>query len=277
LNPHPRDAQISFQDEGHLYTVQGVEGHPISVTTLIHTLFEPFDADVVIEKMMNSERWPESQYFDMSADEIKKLWDDNRDEAAKAGTAMHKTIEDFLNLPERKRAEALSHFGKCGYAPMWLPQTPEFSRFLAFWSGLTKEGLYVPYRTEWLVFDAEKRLAGSIDLILEERGTGNLVIVDWKRSKQIKYNNPFQSGKHCLRHLPDCNYVHYSMQLNIYRHLLETHYGKKVVDMYLVVLHPNNPTFVKVPIKRMETETAQVMERLPLAPIPATTIIKNHM
>jgi len=264
LNPHPRDALISFQEEGHLYTIQGVEGHPISVTTLIHSMFQEFDADLIIDKMMKSPNWrPGYRYFGMTKEQIKLQWDQNRDQAAQAGTLMHKTIEDFLNLPEQTREEARLHFCEHKQVPLPHSQTPEFMRFMAFWNALAQKRHYRPYRTEWLVFDADKRLAGSIDLILEDKRTGELLIVDWKRSKEIKMENRWQSGKHCLSHLPDCNYIHYSLQLNIYRHLLETLYGKKVKLMYLVVLHPAMPAF-RVPIKRMEDEIVQLMQRLPL-------------
>jgi CRISPR/Cas system-associated exonuclease Cas4 (RecB family) len=41
--------------------------------------------------------------------------------------------------------------------------------------------------------------------------------------------------------LPDTNYWHYSLQLNTYKAILEKKYGKKVTDLYLVRLHPDNP------------------------------------
>ena len=47
-------------------------------------------------------------------------------------------------------------------------------------------------------------------------------------------------NKECIEHLPDTNYWHYCLQLNTYKHLIEKNYGKKVKEMYLVCLHPNN-------------------------------------
>ena len=44
-----------------------------------------------------------------------------------------------------------------------------------------------PYRTEWMIYDEELKLAGSIDMV-NENSDGTLQIRDWKRSKQIVRN-----------------------------------------------------------------------------------------
>ena len=67
-NPHLRDERISFQEEGHTYTIDGVDAkrcaNPYtSVTTLVHQQFEPFDADKIIAKMMASPKWSKNKYF----------------------------------------------------------------------------------------------------------------------------------------------------------------------------------------------------------------------
>ena len=80
-------------------------------------------------------------------------------------------------------------------------------------------------------------------MVFENRQDGTLWIYDWKRCKQIEYE-PF--SKHCyaktpcLAHLPDTNFWHYSLQLNLYKFILESKYGKRVSKMSLVCLHPDN-------------------------------------
>lgn len=267
LHPHPRDALISFEEEGHRYTIAGVGEQPISTTTFIHTFFEEFDADRVITSMMASRNWPNSRYFGMSREEIKQQWEDNRVEASTAGTRMHKSIEDFLNLPDEARYQACTYFAEYGAVPRSLPQTDEFRMFMEFWRYVIDSTTMRPYRTEWLVYDAPKRLAGSIDLVMRDADTGDYIIADWKRSKEIKKGNPWRNGRLCLSHLPDCNYTHYSLQLNIYRHLLETLYGARVVRMFLVVLHPNNAGYEIHDIERMEREVNEMLKLLPM-PVP---------
>jgi ATP-dependent exoDNAse (exonuclease V) beta subunit len=263
-HPHARDEFISFEEEGHLYTIKGLEGHPISVTTLIHQFFPIFDADLVIDKMVQSRNWPRSKYYGMTKDAIKQQWEENRDDASAEGTAMHKAIEVFLNRPEQEQELVNQQFTKTRTLHETVPATIEFFHFLAFWTSQIGETLR-PYRTEWLVYDEEKRLAGSIDLVLEDTKTGKVIIVDWKRSKDIKTENRFQKGREFWSHLDDCNWNHYSLQLNMYRHLLETHYGKQVAGMYLAILHPNAPSYQLCEVARMEAEILAVMQQLPLA------------
>ena len=57
-----------------------------------------------------------------------------------------------------------------------------------------------------------------------------------------------------LDNLPDTNYWHYSLQLNIYRRILEELYDVVVSELALVVLHPNNRSFKVIMLNRMDDE-----------------------
>ena len=219
-NPHERDDHIEFDEPTHVYTIDG-DSNYMSVTTFNHANFEHFDADKIIANMMKSHRWPKSKYYGQTPEEIKAGWDKNRDEASTAGTAMHLDIEKFYNkVPVQN-------------------DSIEFSYFMQFHE-LYKDSL-IPWRTEMMVWDKDYRLAGSIDMIYENKD-GELSIYDWKRCKEIIKTNGFGKcgKKECIEHLPDTNYWHYCLQLNTYKHLIEKNYGKKVKEMYLVCLHPNN-------------------------------------
>jgi ATP-dependent exoDNAse (exonuclease V) beta subunit len=96
-----------------------------------------------------------------------------------------------------------------------------------------------PYRTEWMIYDEDIKISGSIDMVYENED-GTLSIYDWKRCKQItKVNtyNKFAITKE-ISDMPDSNFWHYSLQLNTYKAILETKYDKTIRDMFLVQLHP---------------------------------------
>jgi ATP-dependent exoDNAse (exonuclease V) beta subunit len=118
---------------------------------------------------------------------------------------------------------------------------------------------FVPYRTEWLVFKESIKLAGSIDM-LYKKPDGTYTIYDWKRAKEIKFTNTFQNMSPPLENLPDTNYWHYSLQLNIYRKILEELYGIVISEMALVVLHPNNPSYKVIMLNRMDAEVDAMFE-----------------
>jgi ATP-dependent exoDNAse (exonuclease V) beta subunit len=113
------------------------------------------------------------------------------------------------------------------------------------------------YRTEWMVYYEELKLSGSIDMVFENPD-GTLQIYDWKRCQEIVHENAW--GKTaitpCIGHLPDTNFWHYTLQLNIYKKILEDKYGKTVTDLYLVCLHPNNwnKSYQRIPVPIIERE-----------------------
>jgi hypothetical protein len=116
---------------------------------------------------------------------------------------------------------------------------------------------YTPYRTEWYIFDEEHELAGSVDMLYQVNGDpNNLVIYDWKRSCKLSKKKGFggKTMKAPLDHLPDCSYWHYAMQLNIYRHILETKYNKTISGMVLVGVHPDLRGYEHEPVPILEEE-----------------------
>ena len=258
-NPHPRDELIAFDEGPHIYTITLVDEETgdvsydsgfTSVTTWNHSHFGKFDADAIIKKMMSGRNWEKSKYYGMTPDEIKAMWDENRDAAAAAGTKMHYDIECFYNHCPNKN------------------DSVEYGWFLDFEKARIsgKFGLNTsvmdPYRTEWMVFHEELRLSGSIDMVYEDPD-GTLHIYDWKRCKEIKKTNPWQSAiRECISHLPDTNYWHYALQLNTYKYILETKYDEKVGDLYLVCLHPENKcgTFERIKVPDLKDEIEDLME-----------------
>lgn len=250
INQNPKDLRIIFQEEGHKYTLLNEDGSvndnkTLSVTTLIHSYFSHFDADKIIEKMMKSRNWPNSKYYGLSAEEIKKQWNDNCIKASTDGTQVHLNIEHFFNGMDVN------------------DNSIEFSYFRKFWSDFsTKYPQFKPYRTEMLIFNEKfgknkdtVTLCGSVDFIACD-DDGNYIVLDWKRSKQISFEDKYEHkvGLEPFSDLPDCNYSHYKLQLNIYRHMLETIYHKNVIFMMLVILHPNQDSYECIPVDKYELD-----------------------
>ena len=120
-----------------------------------------------------------------------------------------------------------------------------------------------PYRTEWMIFDEELKLAGSIDMVYENPD-GTLTIYDWKRSKDITKVNGW---KKCainplIGYMPDSNFWHYALQLNTYKAILERKYDKQVTKLCLVRLHPDNEenTFELIDVPILTREISQLFE-----------------
>jgi hypothetical protein len=240
-NRHPRDEFIVFDEGPHIYTVHGQLGYT-SVTTWVHQHFSHFDADAVIQKMVERGTLnnPENKYYGMTPKQIKKQWADNGKAASSSGTKMHYDIECYYNGQEN---------------PNDSPEYAYFKRFVADYPELK------PYRTEWMVYYEEIKISGSIDMIFENPD-GTLLIYDWKRCEEIPYEDNY--GKvaltPCISHLPDTKFWHYSLQLNIYKTILEHKYGKKVVGLFLMRLHPNSQTYDRIEVPVLDKEVAALIE-----------------
>ena len=241
-NAHERDSHISFEEGPHIYTIDGDSDY-MSVTSWNSTHFPKFDSDVVITKMMASPRWSKSPYFGMTREEIKMKWKNDGIEASEAGTKMHNNIEYFYNEMDVEDDGSL-----------------EWKYFKEFNESIGPD--LDPYRTEWMVWDKELRLAGSVDMLFENPD-GTLQIYDWKRSKKVVKENRWASAiVDCISHLPDSNFWKYSLQLNTYKWILEKNYGKKISNMFLVWLHPNNPgnSYLKYEVDSLPKEMEDLIK-----------------
>lgn len=253
-NHHPRDDHIRFHEPTHKYYVNGSCEGNISCTGFVHEFFGHFDAKAIITKMRKGPKWATSKYFGKTDEEIMAEWNENGRIASEAGTAMHLAIEQFLHgSPEQIKPE--------------IKETPEWQYFMNFWNTYGHD--LEPFRSEWEVFtdflvpqeDERKiKLCGSIDMVFRRKSDGKYVIYDWKRSKEIKSENPFGTGLPPLEHLPDTNYWHYTLQLNVYKWMLEKYYDMEIGDLYLVILHPDNPNYRRMRLNILEDEVEDMIE-----------------
>lgn len=241
VNPHERDSLIKFYTYGHRYEIlSDMKSRYTSVTTWIHTHFPKFNADEIIQKMFSSKSWgPQHKYWGMTADEIKTSWKNSGQSSCVMGTNLHEKIELFMNNLDCGSNYLLSDLLEKNKKEEDLSSSIEWQYFLKFAQDYQH---LKPYRTEWMIFDEELKIAGSIDMVFENED-GTLSIYDWKRCKEINQENTWNkfSTNEIISHLPDTNYWHYSLQLNTYKAILERKYGKQVKELYLVKLHPDDP------------------------------------
>ena len=241
-NFHPRDANIQFYEEGHKYVIlTEPDVKYTSVTTWNHSHFPHFDADAIISNMMKGRGWKEGhKYWGLTAEQIKTLWSDNAASVSGAGTNLHFEIECFHNEPQVESGytnrELYDHYMRCN-KDTHESRPIEWQYFINF---VRDHPDLKPYRTEWIIYNEDVKISGSIDMVYENPD-GTLSIYDWKRSKNISRINNFNkfalSPQIC--HLPDSNFWHYALQLNTYKMILQEKYGKKISSLFLVRLHPD--------------------------------------
>ena len=243
-NPHPRDVRVEFYDPTHTYKIDGSSDNIVSSTGVISKYFEKFDSDKIISNIVKSDKWLNDKsykYYKIPGNEIKKIWEESGKNASELGTKMHEKIEYFYNDNDIEIYD----------------NETELDYFLNFYNDNKDLDIY---RTEFVIFAEDLLIGGSIDAMFKN-DDGTYDLYDWKRSKEIKKEGFFnKKAKGRLNHLSDCNYSKYSLQLNLYRKILEDYYGYKIRNMNIVVFHPNNKNYIIHPVSRMESEIEIIFE-----------------
>lgn len=237
-NNHQRDSFLTFNEEKHEYLFKGQVFK--SVTTWISSIFEKFDKEKIIVKMMNSKSFVNNELYGKTQKEIEDIWEKKNKEAIDGGIILHQDIEKFLNKEYVNNTSI------------------EFTYFQNF----LREHILNVYRTEWAVYDESLKLAGTIDMC-SLNANGTLSLYDWKRTKSIKKTNYYKkySTLDTLHYFDDTNFNHYALQLNLYKFIIEKNYNFKVSSMYLVCLHPENKNndYLMYSVPHLESETNKII------------------
>ncbi len=116
-------------------------------------------------------------------------------------------------------------------------------------------------KDEFIVGSTEFDIAGSIDNLLIDKKTNDLILIDYKTNKKIDYNS--FNGRRMLPpmdNLEDCNYIHYCLQLNIYKLLIEKYAAIPVKRIFLVYFDENKKEFEKIKILNLQKEALKLLQ-----------------
>ena len=245
---YEQDQYIDFEPEGHIYTYKG-ETQLLPVSSLIAYFFEPFNPEEAARR-----QW---ERYQIPVEESLKKWKRIGCLASEVGTFMHEQTEHYF----QEGYFDTSYTFRFQDQEEIISIEKEKQHFLHF----VEDYKIRPYRQEWPVYDTDLNIAGTIDMICKE-DDGTFTIYDWKRSGKVvnSMGQPIVEafgGKTSINGicLPDTAFYHYCIQQNLYRYMLETHYGIKVRGMNLVVLCADYPCYFVAQIPRMDELIAQII------------------
>jgi len=223
-----KDPDFVFEEEAHVYTYKGKKYD--SVTTFIKNFKEAFD----------KEYWSKRKAKELGVDPsiILNEWDAKANNANVLGTDVHKWIEDFWtgNIrdldPEKDDPVLIERVGK----------------FMDIYEKRLKN--LIPLQPELRIFSKKWRLAGTIDqpfLVWEPKLEKYLFIIgDWKTNKDFKTDDHpkgrYKKLKHPFSHLYENNLNEYSIQISLYRLILEEELGIETHSGFLCHIGPDGPS-----------------------------------
>lgn len=260
----------------------------ISVTTIISKIFPKFDQDKIIGVIKEN---PYSGYGDKKDKCIDDLWSTMRKDGSSSGTKMHSFVEESLKPFILKNSvvdlisgtkKLLPYIQKDIYSVEFDNELPEndpmrdfetkenityFKMILEGLESLSKNGhpnlsKYIIYKLEWRIFDESVNISGTIDCVLiNPDNNKELILLDWKRSKEIRTTNKYESCDHeVTRGIPNCNERKYSVQLNLYKRILENKYNSKITGMYIINVSPIHQICKIFPVKEMKETMDKLYE-----------------
>jgi len=202
---------IKFDDVPHTYTNTRTNHiYKTSASAIIENFVEPFD----------SKYWSEykAKQRGVTADVILAEWKDISDEACRKGSDFHYMCECYyMGIP-------------------WKNEGQVCDKLVNMFNEYVKkiEGKLIHVQSEVVMADDELDIAGMCDQLYWSTHRNGLVLFDWKTNKKLELKSSYNNKmKGIFSYLDDCNYNHYSIQLAIYKFLIEKNTNLKILDNYI--------------------------------------------
>jgi hypothetical protein len=221
---------ITFYDEPHKYYIGKQE--LISVTTIIHQYQEEFNEDY----------WSnyKGEQFNISQREILRAWKFINEKGTIKGSAIHDYAENlFLNKKyEYPKQIILDNFG-------FDPVHKEYEITKKHVDKFHKDSRnkLIPIRTELIIYDRESLIAGMLDMLFWNIKMKEFQIWDWKTNKDFTSEMKSRHLLNDLFMLEDCDLELYSLQLELYKYIIEKNTPIKLGKSYLVWFSHNNDNY----------------------------------
>ena len=121
-------------------------------------------------------------------------------------------------------------------------------------------GKLIPIKSEVIVGDEELEICGMVDQLFWNSKSEELQIWDWKTNKAIKRNNKWQQFKEPLSHLDVCEFNTYSLQLSLYRYIIEKNTNLKLGDSYIVWFNEKNTNYEAIKCRDYRNEVVEMLK-----------------
>lgn len=230
----------------HVYIKKSSGEKYTSVTKILHSFVEPFDADAVAERISkqaddNPKKNP--KYIGMTKEQILELWIEINNEANEYGTAIHEGLEKYL----------LSQFTYEGENDLERDTIKAYKALNIDHGQITWP--------ERIMFSEEHKLAGTSDIIVDIDDV-YFSVLDFKSNKEFNFYNSYKKMlKKPLDHLQDCQFHIYTLQLSIYAYMYQLEFPhKKCRDINLLYWDRDTKTFSMIPTIYMKSEAKKILD-----------------
>lgn len=264
---------IKYKDSDHTYLYGDVPC--ISGTSLIHKYTPEFDSISIAERVATKEG--------VSVGEILNRWAITNATSTVKGTLLHEYVElKFQKRVAERDDKQIKEMIKSSlkrittYDPeisdltsdinevfvnlkvSYNETVPQINDFLN-----KSNGALIPLMSEFIIGDEDYRVCGTIDQLFYNETYKTLQIWDWKTNKKIDIENIYKDGKYMLEpisNIENSNFWHYSIQLSLYKFILEKNTGIVTEKLWLCHFNEANESFVIIECPYLEREVKLILE-----------------
>lgn len=221
------------------------------MTALIHKHSQPFDSEKIAPFV--------ARKMGLTTQDVLEMWRKENLLSTTKGTHVHAIAENLWQGREYEydKNEVLEKFGYDAIEPLW-----EKSKDIMYKFYNDFKDRLIPIGCEQIIGNDYYSICGSIDFLAYSKKLKSLVIIDYKTNKSINFE-PYKGQKMtgCLSNLDDCNFIHYSLQLNGYQYILEKETGLKLSNQhYLVWVNENNDNYIIYQTKDLLREAEMMLD-----------------
>jgi ATP-dependent exoDNAse (exonuclease V) beta subunit len=239
---------VKYYDGPHKYYIG--DQQLTSATKFIGTFKPKFETEKI------ASRYAKKNGLDIK--DVLNEWDLKRDKSTVKGSAVHDYAENWWNNKEfpYNSSVAVKEFG---HDIIKDPFEKCKDIFLKFYNDSRKN--LIPVKMELVVGDEEYGLGGMVDCLFFNKKSGNLEIWDYKTNKKISDKNSYgEKFKSPISHLDVCEINTYSLQLSLYKHLIEKNTNLKLGNSYLIWINEKNENYKIYKCKDLSAEIKIMIE-----------------
>lgn len=235
---------ILFREDRHTYTDNHGTRY-LSGTSFTGRFFPKFDAEAVSIKCSQGDN---PKYAGRSPEEIRAEWSAEARRGSSEGDNAHAYAEARISgWPEAQVPAPISD--RCRGL---------FNQVDRAVAGLLSRFVFIG--AEVVIFSPGLKLSGMVDLLMFDRVTNELLILDWKTNKEISRKNPWQSGLPPIDHLQATDVSKYTLQLSTYNYILAREgYFPTVSGYRRALIHLTPDHFEVIPLDYYEYEIEQML------------------
>ena len=234
--------EIGFQEDVHKYTFETDKRiTPLSVSGIIGQYKKPFDSDFFAGRKADS--------LGIDKQIILDQWKNAADIGCSKGTVSHLYLEDGINKVPFTYPKRYDYVKE-----LFLALKPQMDRFL-------KENRLENVKTELIMGCKELGITGTLDQLFRDPRNGDYYIFDWKTNKKIERSSNYNFiGK--LKELDSSELSTYSLQLSLYKYLLEKYTDIKIKASYIVWFNANNKSYEIIKTKNVDKYVNIILDDL---------------